>query len=142
MFNDKLKSIGFSKLLSFPEPDLVTIKNLNFFTWIGSDYFNEKDYICAEVYLHGVYRKWTNNGGYSTGTSIMEAFQHYTFIKSGKRAICCDLQGVESSEKYQLTDPACNSVDRLFGNTDMGSDGIKKFIGRHKCNEICKAMGL
>jgi hypothetical protein len=54
----------------------------------------------------------------------MDAFQHYTYVKSDKYAICCDLQGVLTGNKYYLTDPAVNSIDQSFGNTDMGKKGI------------------
>jgi hypothetical protein len=45
-------------------------------------------------------------------------------IKSGYRAIVCDLQGVVTGTKYLLTDPAVNSIDRYFGNTDLGREGM------------------
>jgi len=50
----------------------------------------------------------------------MDTFHHYSYVKSGKYAICCDLQGVITGNKYYLTDPAVNSVDQRFGNTDIG----------------------
>ena len=72
----------------------------------------------------------------------MECFQHYTYVKSGCQAICCDLQGVYSDGKYILTDPAINSRSRSFDNTDMGLDGINEILSRHKCNMICKDLDL
>jgi hypothetical protein len=42
----------------------------------------------------------------------MECFQHFTFEKSGCYAICCDLQGVMTDDKYLLTDPAVNSISK------------------------------
>lgn len=72
----------------------------------------------------------------------METFQHYTFIKSRRYAICCDLQGVLDGAKYLLTDPAVNSLDKRFGNTDMGVDGILQVLGTHKCNSLCKKLLL
>jgi hypothetical protein len=64
----------------------------------------------------------------------MDTFQHYTYVKSNKCAICCDLQGVLDGTMYFLTDPAVNSLDKRFGNTDMGREGILLVLGLHKCN--------
>ncbi len=47
-----------------------------------------------------------------------------------------------TNTKYLLTDPAVNSIDRSFGNTDIGREGMLQVIGRHKCNRICKDIGL
>ncbi len=68
--------------------------------------------------------KFTNNNGYTTRNETMECFQHYTLVKSGYRAIVCDLQGVVTETKFLLTDPAVNSIDQSFGNTDMGKKGM------------------
>jgi hypothetical protein len=62
--------------------------------------------------------------GYTTRNDTMECFQHYTFVKSGYRAVVCDLQGVITPKRFILTDPAVNSLDQRFGNTDWGKKGI------------------
>jgi len=72
----------------------------------------------------------------------MDAFQHYSYVKSGKYAICCDLQGVLVGNKYFLTDPAVNSIDNRFGNTDIGKIGIQLVMKRHRCTNLCKKIGL
>lgn len=55
----------------------------------------------------------------------MEAFQHFTYVKSGGDILCCDLQGVRSSKTYYLTDPAVISRQQIFGDTDMGIKFLK-----------------
>ena len=41
-----------------------------------------------------------------------------------------------------LTDPAVNSIDYSYGNTDCGPHGIQQILMRHRCNKICRAIGL
>ena len=53
-----------------------------------------------------------------------------------------DLQGVERSNEFGLTDPCINCKEPRFGNTNMGDVGIDEFFRTHKCNRICKQMGL
>ncbi len=63
--------------------------------------------------------------------------------------VVCDLQGVLNGEgrfqKFQLTDPAICSLNEgrhRYGNTDLGSKGIGKWCRRHRCNNVCEALGL
>jgi hypothetical protein len=72
----------------------------------------------------------------------MEAFQHYSYIKSNKVVICCDLQGVKHGSTFILTDPAVLSEGSNFGNTDMGLEYQNKLLSLHKCNEICAQLGM
>ena len=53
-----------------------------------------------------------------------------------------DLQGVERPNEFVLTDPCINCKAPLFGSTNMGEEGIKLFFQTHKCNSVCKTMGL
>ena len=36
-----------------------------------------------------------------------------------------------------MTDPACQSLDQKFGNSDLGA-GSRKFLLCHKHNDICR----
>lgn len=45
-------------------------------------------------------------------------------MKSGYQAVVCDLQGVITDDRFLLTDPAVNSLEQLFGNTDCGKQGM------------------
>ena len=53
-----------------------------------------------------------------------------------------DLQGVERSGEFGLTDPCINCLEPRFGNTNMGEVGIDQFFRTHVCNQICKEMRL
>ena len=51
----------------------------------------------------------------------------------------CDIQGV--GDLY--TDPQVHTADgQGFGQGNCGRIGINKFLGSHRCNEICQFMGL
>jgi hypothetical protein len=63
-------------------------------------------------------------------------------VKFGYRAVVYDLQGVITHDKYLLIDPAVNSLDKRFENTDCGKKGMIEVLGRHKCNRIFKDIGL
>ena len=54
----------------------------------------------------------------------------------------CDLQGVQRSSDYKLTDPVVHSLDRLFGKTDLGVVGMESVLANHNCNFICQQLGL
>jgi hypothetical protein len=98
------------------------------------------------MYLEGKYLKWTSNGGYinerAEGIEVMEAFQHYTYVKSGRDIICCDLQGVKNKNTFFITDPAVLSKKKIFGDTDMGYQWFNRILARHKCNYLCRILGL
>lgn len=68
-----------------------------------------------------------------------EAFSHFTLSDSGGSMLVCDLQGVNDF----LTDPQIHTENgKGFGMGNMGMQGIQKWIDQHKCNDICKALGL
>lgn len=56
--------------------------------------------------------------------------------------VVVDLQGVERSKEFGLTDPCINCKEPRFGNTNMGDVGIGEFFRTHRCNSVCKVMGL
>lgn len=68
-----------------------------------------------------------------------EAFSHFTLVDSGGGMLVCDIQGVHDF----FTDPQIHteSGDGL-GMGNMGMEGIEKWIEQHKCNDICRAVGL
>jgi hypothetical protein len=50
-----------------------------------------------------------------------------------------DLQGV----KRLLTDPVIHSFTGEFGDSgDLSVVGMNAFLSRHRCNEICRKLGL
>eukprot|EP00607_Mallomonas_marina_P009750 CAMPEP_0182419184 /NCGR_PEP_ID=MMETSP1167-20130531/3590_1 /TAXON_ID=2988 /ORGANISM="Mallomonas Sp, Strain CCMP3275" /LENGTH=433 /DNA_ID=CAMNT_0024593867 /DNA_START=1279 /DNA_END=2580 /DNA_ORIENTATION=- len=55
------------------------------------------------------------------------------------RMIVCDIQGVG----YTYTDPTvCSSEGNMFGKSDMGKRGFVSFFKSHRCNAICRRLGL
>ena len=110
-----------------------------------------KKYYLTEPYLTGKYEKFNTNGGWvtpekSSYTETVQAFSHFSWIKSGKQLLICDLQGVrvESQSRIILTDPAIHHRNRLlkYGGTNLGYPGIQEFFKKHMCNSMCNQMNL
>uniref|UniRef100_A0A1D1XXZ1 Alpha-protein kinase vwkA n=1 Tax=Anthurium amnicola TaxID=1678845 RepID=A0A1D1XXZ1_9ARAE len=85
-----------------------------------------------------------NSGVIVEHRPTLEAFAHFTYEHSKKYLVVYDLQGIELSDRFFLTDPAIHCVDPLrFGKTNLGHKGINDcFMANHKCNEVCKMLGL
>ena len=50
-----------------------------------------------------------------------------------------DIQGVDDN----YTDPQIHSADgRGFGTGNLGTYGMEKFLQSHRCNEVCRWLGL
>ena len=84
---------------------------------------------------------------------LPQAFSHYSYYQSKRQLLVCDLQGVYDTSnpkkpKFEFTDPVIhhNSIDsnrkHLYGRTDRGKHGIFDFFKSHKCNTICRLLGL
>lgn len=107
------------------------------------------DLVCSvEEYLPGSYVKYSNNNGYvGKETSTTEererntphAYSHFTFVASDYRLMVVDIQGVNDS----YTDPQIHTADgRGFGAGNLGTFGMEKFLESHRCNEVCRWLGL
>ena len=105
-----------------------------------------------EKFMEGRYVKYNTNSGWVSDISgdyadACQAFSHYTWVKSGKQLVVCDLQGVAKSNKILLTDPAIHSEDYTLltpkhGGNNLGPPGIKTFFASHRCSRVCKKMRL
>ena len=74
---------------------------------------------------------------------IPQCFSHFTYEKSHRELLVCDIQGVWNAvDGFTLTDPAILSADssKYYGPTDKGSKGIEKFFDSHKCSYLCKLL--
>lgn len=110
-----------------------------------------------EHLMTGVFTKYNNNFGevYDTSSDknatasvnarhaemllTAEAFSHFTLHESGGSMLVCDLQGVGDL----FTDPQIHTEEgKGLGMGNMGADGIAKWVVKHKCNPICRAIGL
>lgn len=105
-------------------------------------------YFAYEKYLVGEYRKYNNNFGKVQGHEYDEydtcqAFSHFTWVNSKGRQLVCDVQGVQCGNKVILSDLAIHDKNvLLYGTTNLGVKGIKKFFTTHKCNNICSELRL
>ena len=105
---------------------------------------------CVERVLDSGFSKWMNNGAYSRGTddpeysATLEAFSHWTHHATGGYLMVTDIQGIRvGDDRFVLSDPAIHCVDGArFGETNLGEDGFALRFSTHKCNAICKALGL
>ncbi|RIA81492.1 kinase-like domain-containing protein [Glomus cerebriforme] len=91
------------------------------------------------------YKRFNSNSGVIVEFHpTLEAFAHYTYQYTKGYLVVYDLQGIELTDQYVLTDPAIHCVDALrFGRTNFGERGIKQcFLENHKCNDVCKKLKL
>ena len=103
-----------------------------------------------ELYLgDGDYMKFNTNFHHLPAkddklNNTCQAFSHYSWEKSGKRQVICDLQGIKIGDtRVALTDPAIHDTNVLcHGNTNLGARGIQQFFRNHECNYLCRALGL
>jgi hypothetical protein len=101
-----------------------------------------------EPFIDGTYVKYNSNSGYVNEdipddpvNQAAQAFSHYTFERSRGHLLISDLQGVG----HLLTDPAIHTLDPQrfkLADTNLGQDGFKFFFATHKCNAICRRLGL
>eukprot|EP00899_Mesostigma_viride_P027963 jgi/Mesvir1/8351/Mv12610-RA.1 len=93
-----------------------------------------------EPLLSGHYRKYNDNdGGLFSGQETPQAFSHFTYEASNHDLLICDIQGVEDC----WTDPQIHSVsDTGFGLGNFGRQGIARFFSTHRCNAMCRKLGL
>ena len=96
--------------------------------------------VAIEPYLNGNYIKFSSNSGYENPdfNAYIPAFSHFTWIYSKGTRVVLDVQGIFNNGQYYLTDPACQSLERKFGLSDLGAMGLCKFVLCHKHNNICQ----
>lgn len=84
-----------------------------------------------------------------------QAFSHFTYHHTRRKLLVCDLQGVLSNSDggedragvFELTDPvihyrSSSGHSQVFGKTDLGEKGVRKFFQTHQCNEVCHLLGV
>ena len=112
------------------------------------DMDGKERYYSYEPYIDGEYTKFNSNSGYVSCEAdpvndTCQAYSYYTWVKSDKRLVVCDIQGVKKGSRVILTDPAVHDKNvLLYGGTNLGARGMKKFFQSHHCNQICIRMGL
>ena len=82
------------------------------------------------------------NSNNSKFISFYFHFSHWTYDVTGGYLHVIDLQGVDRSDKYILTDPCIHCYEPRFGNTNLGVVGMKFFFQTHRCGDVCEKMKL
>ena len=107
------------------------------------------DCYLLELFIAGKIVKFNNNSGVvctnTPQTEMLQAFSHFTYVRSGKTLLVCDLQGVREGHRILLIDPAIHSRSapgNNYGSMDREYSGIRKFFKTHICSEVCRVMGL
>ena len=103
-----------------------------------------------ERFLTGNIEKFNNNRGIvvkrSPHSDLLQAFSHYTWVKSGMTLLVCDLQGFKEDAQncIVLTDPAIHSRGSVgnYGAMDGGMGGVRAFFNTHTCSGVCAQMNL
>lgn len=113
------------------------------------DINGREELISIEPFLEGDFKKFYNNDGEEVEqedgkrfNKHCSAFSHFTWLNFRGRMVITDLQGIFKKGKFYLTDPACQSLEQSYGNSDLGAQGIIKFLLFHKCTSICKKWPL
>jgi hypothetical protein len=116
----------------------------------GKEGKTSSDFTCIslEPFLQGTFVKYNNNTSYvneenpnDPSNQAAQAFSHFTFERSRGRFLVCDLQGVGKL----MTDPVIHTLDPerfILSTTNLGEDGFKFFFTAHKCNDVCRQLGL
>ena len=104
----------------------------------------ENEWLAIEPFIEGNYKKYISNTcTYCTITDDDKAislFMHWNWVYSEGRTLVSDIQGIKKNKHYELTDPAIQSINNEFGQTDLGILGLICFVIRHKHNEYCKDL--
>ncbi|KAF6752681.1 kinase-like domain-containing protein [Ephemerocybe angulata] len=76
----------------------------------------------------------------------VQALLHFIFEQSKGEQVYADIQGSKvvsnGREKLVLFDPMSHSPESESGLGDHGSFGISAFIAQHRCDYICKSLGM
>lgn len=117
-------------------------------------------YATMEPFLPGNYVKLSDNSGRHLDdipAQAAQSFSHYSFLASGRRLVCVDIQGVSelahedglddagdiTAKTLSLTDPQIHSLDgNLFGAGNLGIGGINAFISSYKRTKFDEQLGL
>lgn len=106
----------------------------------GSEWAGRK--VLQEPFIEN-YQKFNSNTGWKDDSipwaRVMQALSHFTYHVSNGQRLLCDLQGGVYQDGVVLTDPVVLSVNREYGPTDLGPDGIANFFAHHQCNEFCRS---
>eukprot|EP00415_Alexandrium_ostenfeldii_P004447 UN4447 len=96
----------------------------------------------VEPYLDGFVKFNSNTGEVNESFPVMQALSHFSYHISGGQCLLCDAQGqppqFQFSRTFTLTDPVICSVNKSYGPTDLGVEGMENFFYYHRCNGYCR----
>lgn len=141
-FNKKMKKASKKQGQPYPEYRKVDFLSAEVYRLSDERYPGGFRYLAVEQEMTGTYDKWNNNNGYvNTSTCVMcqtaQAFSHFSYDQSGEQEMVVDIQGGQS-----FTDPQLHSLKQDYGGADKGKAGFEAFFKTHKCNSLCKVLGL
>ena len=110
------------------------------------------DFINVEPYLHGFFKKLTNNFTFASKNErekeLATALTHFSYCESKGTLMIVDIQGwlpKEDSGVIYLTDPQFHTSGmEKFSPYDHQQKGMAEFwksVHPH-CNDLCQAIGL
>lgn len=103
------------------------------------------EWIMVEPFLAGKFTKFNCNNGQvgAYKDHVLQAFSHHTYHVSNGQMVLADVQGVEKEDMIILTDICILSrKSGMFGEMDLGEDGLVKFMMNHECNQYCDPKWL
>lgn len=109
----------------------------------------EENLYLMEDYHDGFFQKFTGNNffipivSYDDEVKYLIDFSHWSYVWTDHNIMVTDLQGwtdVNSAKKFILTDPAIHSGCQVFGKTDQGFQGFRRYFLMH--SEVCLIKGL
>lgn len=126
-------AVDFNKIVNIPNKLTFVLP------YMSVDILN-KELAYVEPFLDGKFIKFSDNCGKENFnfSAYIPAFSHYSWIKYKGRMVINDIQGIFKDSKYYLTDPAVQSLELKYGNSDLGAMGIISFLANHEHNDICK----
>ncbi|KAF8495824.1 hypothetical protein JB92DRAFT_3146908 [Gautieria morchelliformis] len=95
----------------------------------------------------GMEQKISGNGEVGENTDHVgiwvDAYTHHTLVDSEGGYLFVDIQGFKYSDKcLVLFDPQAHTYDYSSGFWDKGPPAIAAFLKEHKCNKVCRQLGL
>lgn len=71
---------------------------------------------------------------------VLDAFVHYTYSITEGRLVACGFEGVVDDEGFSLISPVIHSKDGIYGDGDLGEEGIRAVFSNHVCNSLCHGL--
>jgi len=108
----------------------------------GKRTFKEYEPMIIEPYIEGKYEKFVSNSGWTKENIeiTIPLFMHWNWVYSKGKELVSDIQGVRKGHIYELTDPAVQSFYQMYGDTDLGVEGLIYFLSEHKHNSYCQSL--